>query len=996
MRKLLSVLSRRCFRFFRLAKASDPQRAGPPAPATIEPLEERCLLSADWKFVVFADSRNSSSGVDTAILTELAHQAVAEGAQFVLFPGDLAGSGSLSHYQTWQNAMSPAYDAGIGVYPVIGNHDLSDVNDFKSLFIQPQVNSGLFTTDAAGRSFAFTYNNALFLGLDTYESGNTDRVNQAFVDQQLAARDPAATPLVFAFGHEPAFRCGPDQGLELHPAQRNAFWSSLENAGAWVYFAGHDHLYDHLQMQDRPDDGNPNNGVHQFTVGTAGAPLYSYGLSGDMGNWTPVEKYHESQYGYVLVDVAGTTVTITWKHRTGSGTYAATGEVFSYTVTPPIPVLTANNDTARTSLNTPITVDVLANDVSPDGGTLSVTGVTQPANGRSLVNQDNTITYTPNAGYYGPDPFTYTISDDQGGTATATVEAMAGLTVTIGTGQAAKAWFTDADGTGITLTQTGGGTARLCFADGTLQSQVVGGIARITGPAAPSVLDKIVLSNTTSLSGLSLATDKGGDGLAEVGQIVGDRPMGSVLGQTTDLDAAVTMSGLGYVARLALHDLKPGAGITMAATGPASVAITTGWLEGGNNVVLGSLARSVQVAQWTSGSLQATSVGALSVTGDKKRAVPLPGDIGADVTLSGPAGTGAALGWAAIAGTVTGGAWSIRGRAGTVTIARAVNNWTLQGLDAGDPLTGVGALLLGNVTGVTVDVRGAVGMVRSKQWNSGTIHADTIASLRTLGDRLASPALAGDFAADVALDGPVAATLNALGSASIAGAISGGTWRITGAAGAIIAKSAAVWSATMLGDRGTIASLTLSNTAATSSFSVTARSIGTVNVLGSLSNAHFAMNQAPDARMRALTSFMVGGAFDDSEVITRGNIGTIILKTLARSRIFASVKEGQVGYALPSGTDDFDSPDVSLLATIQNVRILGVKVVAGSPAVPSLINSSIAAGTINSVSLVGTVADQDDTPVENIIPFGIATRRTMKSYRGPASGSVGDYVVRVI
>jgi hypothetical protein len=200
----------------------------------------------------------------------------------------------------------------------------------------------------------------------------------------------------------------------------------------------------------------------------------------------------------------------------------------------------------------------------------------------------------------------------------------------------------------------------------------------------------------------------------------------------------------------------------------------------------------------------------------------------------------------------------------------------------------------------------------------------------------------------------------------------------------------------MLGGRGTITSLTLSNAAATSSLSVTATSIGTVNVLGSLSNAHFVMSQVVDARRRALTYFVVGGAFEDSEVITRGNIGTISLKTMARSRIFASVKEGQVGDTLPGGVDDFDSPDVSLLATIHNVRILGVKVAAGSPAVPSFINSNIAAGMIETVYLAGPVADEDDNPVENVVPFGIATRKAIESYRGPASGSVGDFAVRVI
>ena len=38
-----------------------------------------------------------------------------------------------------------------------------------------------------------------------------------------------------------------------------------------------------------------------------------------------------------------------------------------------------------------------------------------------MVNANNTVTYTPAANYFGPDSFTYTISDGRGGTASATV-----------------------------------------------------------------------------------------------------------------------------------------------------------------------------------------------------------------------------------------------------------------------------------------------------------------------------------------------------------------------------------------------------------------------------------------------------------------------------------------------------------------------------------------------------------------------------------------------
>lgn len=86
-----------------------------------------------------------------------------------------------------------------------------------------------------------------------------------------------------------------------------------------------------------------------------------------------------------------------------------------------------NPDTAETDEDTPVTIDVLANDSDVDGDPLSVTGATPGTNGATTVNPDGTITYTPDAGFSGTDTFDYTVDDGNGGTATGTV------TVTVGT-----------------------------------------------------------------------------------------------------------------------------------------------------------------------------------------------------------------------------------------------------------------------------------------------------------------------------------------------------------------------------------------------------------------------------------------------------------------------------------------------------------------------------------------------------------------------------------
>jgi len=81
----------------------------------------------------------------------------------------------------------------------------------------------------------------------------------------------------------------------------------------------------------------------------------------------------------------------------------------------------AANDTANTTDGVAVTVNVLANDSDPDGDTLSVSSVTTPGHGSAAINPDKTVTYSPTAGYVGPDSFGYRIGDGHGGIASATV-----------------------------------------------------------------------------------------------------------------------------------------------------------------------------------------------------------------------------------------------------------------------------------------------------------------------------------------------------------------------------------------------------------------------------------------------------------------------------------------------------------------------------------------------------------------------------------------------
>jgi VCBS repeat-containing protein len=108
----------------------------------------------------------------------------------------------------------------------------------------------------------------------------------------------------------------------------------------------------------------------------------------------------------------------------------------------PAPVAAA--DGAGTAVDAPVTIAPLGNDSDPDGDTLTVSSVSNPANGSVVINPDGTVTYTPDNGFVGTDTFTYVVSDGQGGTATETV------TVTVGPpGPNAPTGTSLADATGV-------------------------------------------------------------------------------------------------------------------------------------------------------------------------------------------------------------------------------------------------------------------------------------------------------------------------------------------------------------------------------------------------------------------------------------------------------------------------------------------------------------------------------------------------------------------
>ncbi len=177
-----------------------------------------------------------------------------------------------------------------------------------------------------------------------------------------------------------------------------------------------------LDNDSDPDSDNLT--VVSLTAPTSGTAVIN--ADGRGITYTPANDFSgQARFDYAVDDgnggVASATVTV----------------AISNTNVAPI----ATDDVVSTEENDAITIAVLANDSDADGDTLTLAIVQAPSNGTALVRNNGAILYTPNTDFSGTDTLTYSVTDPDGLSATAT------LTINVSSTNAAPIAVDDAAST---------------------------------------------------------------------------------------------------------------------------------------------------------------------------------------------------------------------------------------------------------------------------------------------------------------------------------------------------------------------------------------------------------------------------------------------------------------------------------------------------------------------------------------------------------------------
>jgi 3',5'-cyclic AMP phosphodiesterase CpdA len=287
------------------------------------------MCDTQWKST---DAANNPNTVAVGIIDQLNRQFIQQGVDFVIQVGDLTDNGSIAGLDTRAAAAKPLYDAGIGFFPLRGNHEGSKAAALEFLKVFPQTQGGgipkaarSFSSPSAalqGLTYAFDYGNARFVLLDqfTRADGTGSSANTAMLDQvPWIAQTLAGKPQgghAFVFSHkglitenhtDTLFGANPAQ----NPDAQNAFMAALAQNGVRYLFGGHDHIHNRALVVS--PDGKSS--VQDVTTASNSYKFYvPLATPNDVTYDAPTRETELAQelftIGYYLVTVDGPQVTV--------------------------------------------------------------------------------------------------------------------------------------------------------------------------------------------------------------------------------------------------------------------------------------------------------------------------------------------------------------------------------------------------------------------------------------------------------------------------------------------------------------------------------------------------------------------------------------------------------------------------------------------------------------------------------------------------------------
>jgi hypothetical protein len=317
--------------------------------------------SADaWKFAVMGDTQwtcptdpagQNPNGIPVSIINQINRRLIEHGVKFVVQVGDLTEHGNDADIATRATAAQDLYKAGIGFFPMRGNHETMAKPDgsnsfgipaLQSAFPQTRGISSTFGTtnfsspssvsaDLDGMSYSFDYGSAggsaRFVIIDDwatpskrvdaidYRYGYSIADQQAWISSRLN-KSTRGTTHAFVFSHENLIGENHQDSIftgytDANPDMQNAFFASLMNNDVKYYVSGHDHI--HQRSIVASPDGNSR--VEEIITASNSSKFYTPKSLADAkwyGQKSRETSLSQEMYaiGYYIFTVDGPRVTV--------------------------------------------------------------------------------------------------------------------------------------------------------------------------------------------------------------------------------------------------------------------------------------------------------------------------------------------------------------------------------------------------------------------------------------------------------------------------------------------------------------------------------------------------------------------------------------------------------------------------------------------------------------------------------------------------------------